>query len=101
MGQRGHRRVRHAPVACLHLPGDVEEPGGVVTVTTATFTIGIISYLLRAGSLAAALASSLPLWRGFDPIIVFSGDKKKKEDQNELHDTEELNPDSFFEDDAE
>ena len=73
----------------------------IVTATAATFTIGIISYLLRAGSLAAALASSLPLWRGFDPIIVFSDKKKKDKDQDELPDTEELNADSFFEDDAE
>ena len=73
----------------------------IVTATAATFTVGIISYLLRAGSLAAALASSLPLWRGFDPIIVFSDKKKKDKDQDELPDTEELNADSFFEDDAE
>ncbi|NOQ42178.1 MAG: hypothetical protein GQ563_06730 [Desulfuromusa sp.] len=73
----------------------------IATMATATFTIGIISYLLRAGSFAAALASSLPLWRGFDPIIVFSGNKKKKKDQNELPDTDELKPESLFEDEAE
>ncbi|MDX2495098.1 MAG: cadherin repeat domain-containing protein, partial [Desulfuromusa sp.] len=73
----------------------------VVTMATATFTIGIVSYLLRAGSLAAALASSLPLWRGFDPIIVFTGDKKKEKDPNEISDPDDLKLDTIFEDDAE
>ena len=33
-------------------------------------TVGFIGWLLRGGTLAAALLSSLPLWRGFDPLMV-------------------------------
>ena len=72
----------------------------LVTMTIATFTVGIVSYLLQAGSLAASLISTLPLWRGFDPIAIFTGDKKKRKKQSELPDTDELNPDSLFDGDA-
>ena len=73
----------------------------IVTVTAATFTVGIVSYLLRAGSLVASMMSALPLWRGFDPIAIFSGDKKKKKKQDEISDTGELKPETFFDGDAE
>jgi hypothetical protein len=73
----------------------------IVTATAATFTVGIVSYLLRAGSLVASMMSALPLWRGFDPIAIFSGNKKKKKKQNEISDTGELKPESFFDGDAE
>ena len=53
----------------------------VTVVTTATITAGIVSYLLRAGSMFATLVSSVPLWKGLDPIAVFSGDKKKQKDK--------------------
>ena len=72
----------------------------IVTTTAVTFTVGIVSYLLRAGSLAASLMSSLPLWRGFDPIAIFSGDKKKKKNQNEISDTDELKSEAFFDDET-
>jgi hypothetical protein len=73
----------------------------IVTVSAATFTVGIVSYLLRAGSLFASMMSSLPLWRGFDPIAIFSGDKKKKKKQDEISDAGELKPEAFFDGDAE
>jgi hypothetical protein len=72
----------------------------LVTMTIGTFTVGIVSYLLRAGSLVASLMSTLPLWRGFDPIVIFTGDKKKRKEKSELPDTDELNPDSLFDGDA-
>jgi hypothetical protein len=72
----------------------------IVTATAATFTVGIVSYLLRAGSLVASMMSALPLWRGFDPIAIFSGKKKKKK-QNEISDTGQLKPEAFFDGDAE
>ena len=45
----------------------------VLTTTTATgltvsFTVGYVSWLLRAGYLSASLMSVLPLWREFDPL---------------------------------
>lgn len=55
----------------------------LVTITTASFSVGIVSYFLRAGALFASLMSSVPLWRGFDPIAIFPGAKtKQKTDRN-------------------
>jgi hypothetical protein len=55
----------------------------VLTTTTATgltvsFTVGYVSWLLRAGYLSASLMSVLPLWREFDPLPVLAATKKKK-----------------------
>ncbi len=73
----------------------------MVTITTTTFSIGIVSYLLRAGSILASFASTLPLWRGFDPIAVFTGDKKKLRKQKKLPVADEISPESIFESDEE
>ena len=55
----------------------------VLTTTTATgltvsFTVGYVSWLLRAGYLSASLLSVLPLWREFDPLPVLATSKEKK-----------------------
>jgi hypothetical protein len=71
----------------------------IITATTATFTIGIVSYLLRAGSLAASMISTLPLWRGFDPIVIFTG-KKKTAEQKDKTDASESKAEDFFDGDA-
>ena len=55
----------------------------IVTASMTTFTVGIVSYFLRAGSMVASMVSTLPLWRGFDPIVIFSGKKKDKKDKEE------------------
>jgi hypothetical protein len=47
------------------------------------------------------MMSALPLWRRFDPIAIFSGNKKKKTKQDEISDAGELKPETFFEGDAE
>ena len=61
-----------------------ETKAKIVSITAASFAAGFVSYLLRAGSMVANLMSTLPLWRGFDPIVIFSGDKKKKKDRNDI-----------------
>ncbi len=38
--------------------------------TSLGLTVGIVSWLLRGGALLSALLSSMPLWRGFDPLPV-------------------------------
>jgi hypothetical protein len=72
----------------------------IVSATTATFTIGLVSYLLRAGSLMASMMSTLPLWRGFDPITVFAG-KKKKRTQEETTQTDDSRLDNILDGEAE
>ena len=73
----------------------------VVTISAASFAVGVVSYLLRAGSIIAGLMSSLPLTRGFDPIAIFSGDKKRKKDRNEIPNTDGYKSETLFDEDAE
>ena len=70
----------------------------IVSVTAASFAAGFVSYLLRAGALVANLMSTQPLWRGFDPIVIFSGDKKKKKDRNEIPNTNKVKAETLFDD---
>jgi VCBS repeat-containing protein len=77
-----------------------ETKAKIVSITAASFAAGFVSYLLRAGSLVANLMSTLPLWRGFDPIVIFSGDKKKKKDPNEIPDTNEAKAETIFDDEV-
>jgi len=73
----------------------------IVSITAASFAAGFVSYLLRAGSLVANLMSTLPLWRGFDPIVIFSGDKKKKKDRNDVSKAHEPESETLFDDKVE
>ncbi|MCP4117586.1 MAG: tandem-95 repeat protein [Desulfobacteraceae bacterium] len=74
----------------------------LITITSASFTVGIVSYLLRAGSLVASLISSLPVWCGFDPIAIFSGNTNKpKIKKDDIADADELKAESLFDGEAE
>ncbi len=72
----------------------------IVTTSTISLTVGIVSYLLRSGSLMASLLSILPLWRGFDPIAVLTGREEKKKDKK-APDKDDPKQESFFDGDAE
>ena len=52
----------------------------LTTTTTAgltvSFTVGYVSWLLRAGYLSASMLTVLPLWREFDPLPVLSTTEK-------------------------
>ncbi|MCD6188429.1 MAG: VCBS domain-containing protein, partial [Desulfuromusa sp.] len=72
----------------------------IITATTATFTIGLVSYLLRAGSLIASMMSTLPLWRGFDPIVIVAG-KKKKKDKKKVEDPAVTESETLFDSESE
>jgi hypothetical protein len=73
----------------------------IVTISAASFAAGFVSYLLRAGSFVSSLMSSLPLWRGFDPIAIFSGKKKKQKDRNEIPNKNEAKSETLFDGEAE
>jgi hypothetical protein len=38
--------------------------------TSVVLTAGVVGWLLRGGALLSAFLSSMPLWRGFDPLVV-------------------------------
>jgi hypothetical protein len=44
----------------------------MVSLASASFalTAGLVGWFLRGGALLGALLSSMPLWRGFDPLVV-------------------------------
>jgi hypothetical protein len=67
-----------------------------VTLTAATFTAGLVTYLLRIGSMLASLLSSMPLWRGFDPIVVFSPKEKDETSTDETKNPAEQQAEDFF-----
>lgn len=71
----------------------------IVTASVTAFVVGIVSYLLRAGSIVASMMSTIPLWRGIDPMVIFSGHEKKKAE--EISNKEESNPETLFDGDAE
>jgi hypothetical protein len=44
---------------------------------TLSLTAGILAWTLRGGALAATLLSSMPIWKGFDPLPVLAAARKK------------------------
>jgi hypothetical protein len=50
---------------------------GAATTSGVTVIAGVVSYILRGGSLLASFMSSLPLWNGFDPLPILNTDKSK------------------------
>jgi hypothetical protein len=52
-----------------------------VSGVSATFAAGVVSYLLRAGSLMSSFLATMPIWKGYDPvsILVAAKDKNKKD----------------------
>jgi len=78
----------------------------VLTTTTATgltvsFTVGYVSWLLRAGYLSASLMSVLPLWREFDPLPVLAATTRKKkrksaDDGKDSQQTNDIESESIF-----
>ena len=72
----------------------------IVTASVTIFTVGIVSYLLRAGSLIAGLVSTLPLWRGLDPIVILAGKKKETKTKDEPSDSTEQPSEEFFDREA-
>ena len=73
----------------------------MVTIGMTSVTVGIVSYLLRAGSLFASLMSSLPLWRSYDPIAIFNGESNHREKRPDETDIEKLKSEEIFESETE
>jgi VCBS repeat-containing protein len=58
-------------------------------------TAGVVAWVLRSGALLSSLMSTIPLWRGYDPlpILAYKDDEEEKED--EIH--EDMIPTSLEE----
>jgi filamentous hemagglutinin family protein len=52
----------------------------VAAVATVSISAGLVAWLLRGGALLSALLSSLPIWRGFDPLVVVLRPRRKSKE---------------------
>ena len=54
-----------------------------VSATGVALTAGMVAWVLRSGALMASLMSTIPLWKGYDPLPLLAykddDDEKKKE----------------------
>ena len=53
-------------------------------------TAGFVSWLLRSGLLLSALLSSLPVWQGFDPLVVVQTRRRSGERRGQLSAVERM-----------
>ncbi|MGD2136627.1 MAG: DUF4347 domain-containing protein [Gammaproteobacteria bacterium] len=51
-----------------------------VTGMTLTLSAGIATWALRGGSLLAGMLSSMPLWKGFDPLPIIAASRREREE---------------------
>ena len=52
----------------------------VLAGTSVVLTAGFVGWLLRGGALLSALLSSMPVWRGFDPLMVVLQPRRRDAD---------------------
>ena len=50
-------------------------------------TAGVVAWILRSGALLSSLLSTIPLWKGYDPlpILAYKDDEDKKKEEDEIH----------------
>jgi hypothetical protein len=51
-----------------------------------TLSAGFLSWLLRAGSLLASALTTMPLWKGFDPLPVLAAGRRRKRHKHAVAD---------------
>jgi hypothetical protein len=62
----------------------------ILAGTSLGLTAGIIGWLLRSGALLSALLSSMPLWRGFDPLPVVMRPQRRDQDDQPPSDVDRM-----------
>lgn len=50
----------------------------IVAGTSLTLSAGFVAWVLRGGSLLASFMSTLPLWKGFDPLPILAAGTLKE-----------------------
>jgi len=53
------------------------------STTGLSLTAGFVTWLLRGGAVLSSLVSTLPLWKGFDPLPVLASRPDEEEDEEE------------------
>jgi hypothetical protein len=52
-----------------------------VTATGLSLTAGFVTWAIRGGSLLSALMAGIPAWKGFDPLPVVAGARRRKDSE--------------------
>ena len=60
----------------------------ISTGVGAVLSVGVVSWILRGGALAATFLSTIPMWKGFDPLPMLMG-RRKKDDEEERDDSDD------------
>ncbi|MGI9341849.1 MAG: beta strand repeat-containing protein [Gammaproteobacteria bacterium] len=55
----------------------------VAVGTSVALSAGFVSWVIRGGALATTLLSTMPVWKGFDPLPLLAARRKKSEDDDE------------------
>ena len=59
-------------------------------------TAGFVTWILRAGAMVSALLTTMPVWRGFDPLLVLIS-RRSKDENKPLEEDDYSNIDRVFE----
>jgi hypothetical protein len=59
------------------------------TGMTLTLSAGIVTWALRGGSVLAGMLSSMPLWRGIDPLPLIDDARREKQDRAGGYETDD------------
>jgi len=62
----------------------------IASGSSIALTAGFISWVLRGGALSAALLSTLPMWKGFDPLPLLAANRSKDDKRRKNEDTESM-----------
>ena len=70
---------------------EIQDPDGVthavlmqvLSGSSVALTAGVVGWMLRGGALASALLSSMPVLRGFDPLMVAMQPTRRKQEQSD------------------
>ena len=61
---------------------DAELKAAVVSTSGATLTAGVVAWVLRSGALMTSLISTIPLWKGYDPMPILLKQEEDDEDDD-------------------
>ena len=59
---------------------NIEFRAAAISSSGVVLTAGVVAWVLRSGALMASLISTIPLWKGYDPLplLVYKDDKEKE-----------------------
>ncbi len=74
-----------------NLGGDSEQGAATVITqvaagTSLALSAGFISWVLRGGALASTLLTTMPMWKGFDPLPLLAARRRHKDEDRQRMD---------------